>query len=297
MADSPNARSPLEVANLNGLMELTIGRPEVGIALIDGPVAANHADLATENVRSLSSPQAVQSARINTEARAHGTYVAGIVSARRGSIAPAICPGCTLFVRPIFLEPPHTNTDMPSASPEELADAIVECVGAGARILNLSVALAAPSPNKESKLEQALSYAGVRGAIIVAAAGNQGTVGSSAITRHPWVLPVVACSAQGHPMALSNLGRTIARRGLMAPGDGITSLGADGTPMTSGGTSAAAPFVTGTIALLLSIFPEASATQAKLAITRVDIRRGTIVPPLLDAGVAYQLMVNQRKRA
>ena len=185
---------------------------------------------------------------------------------------------------------------MPSASPEELADAIVECVGAGARILNLSVALGAPSPNKEPKLEQALSYAGARSAIVVAAAGNQGTIGGSAITRHPWVIPVVACSAQGHPMGISNLGSTIGRRGLMAPGDGITSLGADGVTVTSSGTSAAAPFVTGAIALLLSIFPEASAAQAKLAVTRVDLRRATIVPPLLDAGVAYQKMLNVSRR-
>jgi subtilisin family serine protease len=291
MADK---RAPLELANLTTLMERTSGRPDVGIALIDGPVAANQADLATENLRLLGSPLEAQAQPISSEAREHGTYVAGIVSARRESVAPAICPGCTLFVRPIFLESPHANNGVPRASPEELADAIFECVEAGARVLNLSVALAAPSPNKEPKLEQAISYAGARGAIVVAAAGTQGTLGGSAITRHPWVIPVVACSAQGHPMAISNLGSTIGRRGLMAPGDSITSLGADGVPVTSGGTSAAAPFVTGTIALLLSMFPEAGAAQAKLAVTRVDLRRAAIVPPLMDAGAAYQMMLNLR---
>ena len=38
-----------------------------------------------------------------------------------------------------------------------------------------------------------MNHAAHRGVITVAAAGNQGTVGSSAITRHPWVIPVAAC--------------------------------------------------------------------------------------------------------
>ncbi len=234
------------------------------------------------------------SERATGAAGAHGTYVAGILSARRESGAPAICPGCTLLVRPIFLDPAPGNADTPSASPGELADAIIDCVDAGARVLNLSVALAAPSPNKEAQLEQALGHAARRGAIVVAAAGNQGTVGGSAITRHPWVVPVGACDLAGRPMAASNLGSSIARRGLMAPGDAVTSLGTNGKPVTSGGTSAAAPFVTGAIALLWSMFPEASAAEVKSAVTRADLRRATVVPPLLDAWAAYQLMDNRR---
>jgi subtilisin family serine protease len=293
-ADAPIARLPLDVVSLSRLMERTAGRPEVAIGLIDGPVAANHAELATENIRSLSSQGTGPAERAAGAARAHGTYVAGILSARRESSAPAICPGCTVLVRPIFLEPGAGRADTPSASPGELADAIVECVDAGARILNLSVALSAPSPNKEGKLEQALGHAARRGAIVVAAGGNQGTLGSSAITRQPWVIPVVACDARGWPLAISNLGSSIGRCGLMAPGDHITSLGTNGQPVTSGGTSAAAPFVTGAIALLWSIFPEASAAEVKSAVTGAGVRRATVVPPVLDAWAAYQLMRNRR---
>jgi subtilisin family serine protease len=275
-------------------MERTDGRPEVGIGLIDGPVAFDHPDLATESIRSLSSHGAGSSEQETGAARAHGTYVAGILSARRASAAPAICPGCTLLVRPIFLESTPENADTPSATPGELADAIVDCIQAGARILNLSVALATPSPNREPKLEQAFDYAAARGTIVVAAAGNQGAMGGSAITRHPWVIPVAACDAGGRPMAASNLGSSIGRRGLMAPGDAVTSLGTNGKPVTSGGTSAAAPFVTGAIALLWSMFAEASPAEVKSAVTRTDLRRATVVPPLLEAWAAYQLMLTRR---
>jgi len=164
-------------------------------------------------------------------------------------------------------------------------------------VINLSLALAQPSAKGEQALEQALNEAVRRGVIVVAAAGNQGTLGSSAITRHPWVIPVVACNLQGRPMNESNLGSSIGRRGLSAPGDGVTSLSAQGQPRTLGGTSVAVPFVTGAIALLWSEFPAASAAQIKLAVTQAyKPRRAAVVPPLLDAWAAYQILLTANPR-
>src|SRR5207302_1909960 len=174
--------------------------------------------------------------------------------------------------------------------PQELAAAIIECIDAGAQIINLSLALAHTSPKNEWLLEEVLNQAIRRSVIVVAAAGNQGTLGSSAITRHPWVIPVVACDLRGRPMNQSNLGSSIGRRGLGAPGDRITSLGAEGSLLTFGGTSAAAPFVTGTVALLWSEFPTATATEVKFAVMQAYmLRRKTVTPPLLDAWAAYQV--------
>ena len=48
---------------------------------------------------------------------------------------------------------------MPSASAAELADAIIEIVGAGARVINLSVALEGPSPRSGRSLQEALDFA------------------------------------------------------------------------------------------------------------------------------------------
>jgi subtilisin family serine protease len=185
---------------------------------------------------------------------------------------------------------------VPSATPEELAGAIVGCVQAGARVLNLSAALTQSSSEGERALQQALDYTALRGAITVAAAGNQGVVGSSAITRHPSVISVAACDLRGRPLRESNLGISIGRRGLMAPGDGIVSLGTNGSPQTFGGTSAAAPFVTGAVALVWSEFPNASAAEIKHAITQAGAsRRNSIVPPLLNAWGAFHLMAPSHK--
>ena len=287
------AMTPVHFARLTELMQLSQGAPEVEIALIDGPVVLDHPDLAGSIIREIPGKLNGVCTRTESVACAHGTFVAGILSARRGSVAPAICPGCTLLVRPIYAEGLSGNWQMPSATPEELAEAIIDSVNAHARIINLSSALVQPSPQGDSTLEEALNHAAHRGVIIVAAAGNQGTVGSSALTRHAWVIPVAACDTQGKPLNESNLGSSIGRSGLSAPGEKVTSLGTNGKPRTFGGTSAAAPFVTGTIALLWSEFPDATAAQVKLAATQAGRpRRATIAPPVLDALAAYRAMAS-----
>ena len=287
--------SILDLVRLRPLMAKTPGRREFVVALIDGPVALDHPDLAKDRIRAVPGKQAAACSWSSSVACMHGTFVAGVLSAKRGSVAPAICPGCTLLIRPIFAESSQGDGAMPSATPEELAEAVIDAIDAGARVINLSSALVQPSPKGEGRLQEALDYAAHRGAITVAAAGNQGMVGSSAITRHPWVIPVAACNIEGRPLGESNLGRSIGRRGLSAPGENITSLGAQGKERTFGGTSAAAPFVTGAIALLWSEFPEAGAAEVKLAVTRCGRPpRNTLVPPLLDAWAAYRVMASAR---
>ena len=282
---------PLDLVNLTPLMARTSGRIEIKIGLIDGPVALDRSDLAVHNIHQVPGKQSGACSTASSLACMHGTFVAGMLLAKRGSAAPAICPGCTLLVRPIFAETAPVNGDMPSAKPEELAQAIAETVNAGARVINLSAAVSQPSANGERELEEALNYAARRNVIVVVAAGNQGTVGSSVITRHPWVIPVAACDIQGRIMAASNLGSSIGRHGLTAPGDNITSLAANSKPQTFGGTSAAVPFVAGAIALLWSEFPSASAAQVKLAVTQPGgLRRRAIAPPLLDAWAAFAAM-------
>jgi subtilisin family serine protease len=284
----------LDLVGLSPLMAHTSGRPEISIGLIDGPVRLDHPDLAAENIREVPGKLSAACADASDAACAHGTFIAGVLVARRMSVAPAICPGCTLLVRPIFSEAPANGEQMPSASAEELADAITVVVYAGARVINLSVALQGPSPRGGRRLQEALDIALRRGVIVVAAAGNQGAVGGSVITSHPWVIPVVAYDVGGRPMGISNLGASIGRCGLGAPGEAVTSLGVT-NPLTMGGTSAATPFVTGAVALAWSEFPNASAAEVRSAVTQAAaLRRTTIVPPLLNAWASYQAMSKAR---
>ncbi len=293
LGTSQNPIGALGLVNLTPLMEKSRGRNEICIGLIDGPVAVNHPDLASENIREISGKPTAACAETDSGACTHGTFVAGILHARRGSPAPAICPNCTLLLRPIFGETILARRQTLSAAPEELATAIIEIIRAGARVINISAALAQPSTRGEKELEESLNYAARHGAIVVAAAGNQGTVGSTTITRHPWVIPVIACDQHGWPAPKSNLSHSAGGRGLAAPGERITSLGTNATTYTFGGTSAATPFVTGAIALVWSEFPAATAADIKAAIARArTTRRRTIVPPLLNAWAVYKAMAS-----
>ena len=175
-----------------------------------------------------------------------------------------------------------------SATSGMLASAIVDVVEAGADVINVSAALVGGSAAGERLLSAALDYAAQRGVITVAAAGNQRSLAGSAITRHPWVIPVVACNLRGHPTDPSNLSISIGRSGLRAPGDRITSLGSVREPVTRSGTSAATPFVTGTIALLISEYRAVGPSDAVRAVRNAGGRRSTVVPPLLDAWSSFR---------
>jgi len=281
-----SARStPLDLVGLRPLMAVTAGDPSVLVALLDGPVACEHPDLSGAALVDRSS----SAERCGGEGSpcAHGTFVAGILVAARGSSAPAICPRCRLLVRPIFHDRGTSDAQPLSATPDELADGIVECVDAGAAVINLSLTTGTPTMRSEERLGQALDYAMARRAIVVAAAGNQGTVGTSEITRHPWVIPVAACDRLGRPMEGTNLAASIGRRGLAAPGE-VTSLGIDSAPRTLVGTSFAAALVTGVVALLKSAVPSAPAAVVHRVVTASGGRRlAAITPPLLDAWAAY----------
>jgi hypothetical protein len=145
----------LDLVNLTALMELTSGRPEIIVGLIDGPVVMNHLDIVSENIREIPGKLSGTCAQASSAACMHGTFIAGILCGKRNSPAPAICPNCTLLVRPIFAETASGNgkkriglvETMPSATPEELAEAIIDCINAGAHVINLSAALAQPSTN------------------------------------------------------------------------------------------------------------------------------------------------------
>jgi subtilisin family serine protease len=283
--------SPLDLTGLSPLMSRTCGIPEIAIGLIDGPVAKDHPELVREYMRFIPgrNPQCKDP---DSAACRHGTFIAGILHAKRDSEAPAICPDCTLLVRPVFSEIGKNAGEPASATPVELALAILDCIDEGASILNLSIELEEPCPESDLKLTKALDYAAQREVIVVVAAGNRGTTSGSAMTRHPWVIPVVACDPRGRPSAFSNMTGSIRRNGLRAPGEKITSLGPDGQTAKCCGTSTATPFVTGAVALLWSEFRELNAAEIKSAVCAVPHHNGrrSSLPRLLNAWQAYRIV-------
>ena len=125
--------------------------------------------------------------------------------------------------------------------------------------------------------------------ILVVASGNQAKVGYSPLLDHPWIVPVVAMNEQGSLNRQSNISSSIGKLGVMAPGENITSTSPNGGYIQMTGTSVAAPFVTGTIALLWSEFPNATASEIKYSITATT-RCRTIIPAKLNAETAWSTL-------
>ena len=255
---------PLEQVKLRSLMAISTGKLDVVIGLIDGPIDFSHSAFQGANITTVKNSQYAACRSANSIACMHGTFIAGMLCARRGLTAPAICPDCKLLLYPIFAEGEkeeglnrkrNAGLLLPSTTPKELSNAIIETVDAGAKIINISAGLSISSLVTYKELDDAYDYAMRNGVIVVAAAGNQGNIGGYlSILSDQWVIPVAACDEHGRLDPMSNFGPSIGSRGLMAPGVNIASTSPNGGYAQMSGTSFAVPFVTGGIALLWSIF-------------------------------------------
>jgi subtilisin family serine protease len=302
---------PLTLTKIQNLMNVSKGDPSIKIALIDGPVYINHPAFENSIIKDVKESQLVGCSYANSIACIHGTFIAGILCAKRGVSAPAICPECTLLLRPIFSDKLQAKNNsnyidvkkenqgnhiyFPSSSPEELAEAIVEVVDKGAKIINLSLGLSTSSLTLYPKLQESYDYARKNGVIIVASAGNQGNIGGISLIDNDWIIPVVSCNEYGTMDSMSNIGYSVRIRGIMAPGINVLSTySGNGGYMQMSGTSFSAPFVTGALALLWSIFPKATAGQIVYSIKKGNYSNSnrTIIPSLFNAKSAYNTLRN-----
>lgn len=217
-----------------------------------------------------------------------------ILARKRGSKSGGICPGCEIVFRPIFDDTVNVPSQYPTTTPESLAEAIIETVRAGVNVFNLSIGLSTSSLSKYQEIEDAYIFAFERGVIIIVAAGNQGDIGFFPILNHHWIIPVAVCDQNSRLHAISNIGPSIARRRVMAPGINITSTAPRGGYKQLSGTSFAVPFVTGTIVLLWSIFENARPDQLVRCIRYGGSLREqrSIYPPLCNATKSRETLGN-----
>ncbi len=284
------------ITGLDRVMAVCDGDPSITIGLLDGPVDSGNPGFAEEALTGAAITRAHtlsgDTAASDGTATRHGTAVAGVLAAQRSSGAPAICPGCRVLVRPVLADGADGDEGHPVARPEDLAAGIAECVAAGVRLVNLSAGFVTAGSQNEP-VRNALDLAARRGVIVVVAAGNSGGLGGSPTVSHPSVVPVTSCDETGRPLPGGNLGISVGRRGVRAPGTPVESLGprsADlGRPLTTlSGTSLSTAFVTGALALAWSAAPSLPGAVLQLALTGARSARRGIVPPLLDAVSLYR---------
>lgn len=162
----------------------------------------------------------------------HGTMVAGIIHL----VAP------TTKILP--LKSFHADG---TGYTSDILRAIYYAIAQRANVLNMSFTL----PGYSREVATALDLATGTGMILVAAAGNSGQE-AMAYPASLWdVMGVGSTNNDGHLSTFSNYGSQVVW--VAAPGEGIITTYPFSTYAAGWGTSFSAPFVSGTVALLLSI--------------------------------------------
>ncbi|WP_258171045.1 S8 family serine peptidase [Paenibacillus sp. R14(2021)] len=251
LADEPAANDPelpkqhyLDQIGAKEAWAKVHDQKDMTIALIDTGVDADHPDLKDNLVPGIN---LVTPGKPPEDDNGHGTAVAGVL-AGEGNNKKGIAG--ILWQAKIM---PIKALDADGYGDEErLGEAITYAVDHGARILVLSVGLYRYSPY----LKDIAMYAESKGALLVAASGNDGQLlGAKAKVKYPAAYPTVlaisGADADGKPEPRSNTGPEI---DLAAPwGVYTTALGGGYT--YEEGTSMAAPQAAAAAALVWAVHP------------------------------------------
>jgi len=217
--------------------QVTSGSQDVLIAILDTGIDQNHEDLKGKvmaEVNFTDSPTL-------DDIHGHGTHIAGIIAANSNNGT-----GIAGVASEVRLMNVKVADDKGRCQASAVADGIIWAVDSGAGVINISIELREPS----LQLEDAVNYAWSQGAIIIAAAGNDGSQSPIYPAYYENCIAVAATRQNDTLAPLSNYGDWV---NVAAPGFNIYSTLPDDGYGYKTGTSFAAPYVSGLAALLFSV--------------------------------------------
>ena len=243
--------------------ELTTGAPNVLVAVIDSGIDLSHPEFAG---RLEPGYDYVDLDGVPQDTYGHGTHVAGIIAAR-GSNALGVA-GVAWETRIMPLRVLDGNGQ---GRVSDVASAISQAANRGSSVINLSLALTAPSTTLYNSILFAQNY----GALVVGATGNDTLPGQQpAPVRYPAAYPeVLAVAATTHWEGWAGYSNGGPQVDVAAPGgengDPILSTSLGGGYAYLYGTSMAAAQVAGVAALLRAYAPQLNNNAIK------DVLRNT----------------------
>jgi len=251
-----------------GFSEVNLDGSGVRVAVIDTGVDDEHPDLAGiviggADFSGIGTPDGTQPVG---PGGFHGTMVSSLI-AGQGRISGGVigvAPGVELLAVSVGLGVAGADTDA------QVAQAIIWSVDNGASVINLS--LSRNSERWPASWDEAFLYAFESDVVIVAASGNREAQSyATAPATIPGVLSVTAVDRAGNVNSSAGAGGI----GVAVAAPGIDMLGSfpGGEIETWDGSSAAAPIVTGLVALMRQADPVASANDIiqRVISTAVDL--------------------------
>ncbi len=206
----------------------------------------------------------------------HGTHVAGIIGAQGKEVPTGVAPRCRILPVRVLAAMKQGGRRIGAGLVDNIDAGVKWAVDQGADVINMSLGVR----QSEGGLphQEVIDYAYRRGVTVVAASGNDGTNESYYPGAFQSVITVGAWDGNRSEVApFSTWGRQVS---FVAPGTEIYSTHIDGGYAFSSGTSHAAPFVTGAVALLKS-FAKAlgyrlSDSQVKHVLKHTSDKTGTV---------------------
>jgi subtilisin family serine protease len=162
------------------------------------------------------------------ESYGHGTHAAGLVI--------GLAPEREVVVLPMRVLDPEGEGRL-----FHVVLAVHDAVASGARLIQMSLSCASPSPT----LHEAVAQATAGGVLIVASAGNEGSRAPRYPAAEPGVLAVAASAATGVLLETSSFGAHI---GVCAEGEAVLSTYPGGEYASWSGSSMSTSLITGTAA-------------------------------------------------
>ncbi|MBT6324537.1 MAG: S8 family serine peptidase, partial [Bdellovibrionales bacterium] len=209
--------------------------------------------------------------------KGHGTHISGIIAASANDIGVR---GVAPFVKilPVKIIKKRENTSGTSSFTDRVAKGILYAVKMKAKVINLS--LGWPKVLDTKYVREAIREASRNGITIVAAAGNNNSNQAIYPCAYSEVICVGATTINGSIARFSNYGGHV---DLLAPGEQILStypsklvpsyFSVNGYEVKNG-TSQAAPFVSGAVAIIKNKFPNITERSLKMKLLK------SALPPL-----------------
>ena len=225
------------------------------VAIVDSGVYSEHPDIG----RIVAQRDFVEGDAVADDDYGHGTHVTGIAGALtdNGKGVAGGCFGCGLIIGKVMGFGGFTTDS-------RIVEGIDWSVNQGADVVNLSLG----GPADSSVLRTAVNRAHGQGAVLVAAAGNDGVSEPRYPAAYSKVIAVSAIGTDDRLARFSDRGRWV---DLAAPGTDIISTSNSGGYDRQSGTSMAAPFVSGLAGLLASQGMSADSVRQGMQATAEDL--------------------------
>ena len=213
------------------------------VALLDTGVDASHQELVGKVVPGISLRDGSNGM---TDSSGHGTWLAGIIAARTDTMPLEGIAG--LGYAGVHIMPVTVLDANGEGQDSDVIAGVIWAADHGADV----ILMAFSAPEFSANLQDAIDYAWSRGAVVVAAVGNNASSTPTFPAGDRGVMGVAAIDQNDSPAWFSNSGQAVF---IGAPGVDIQTIDIDGNFIVISGTSAAAAHVAGLAAFMKAVDP------------------------------------------